>query len=132
MKTIKDVQKEFEFLGLSEDYILEPSDSRCSKRCAIVKKIGTGIDPKTDYYTYPEMKAFIQGYLVGKYRSYPTAKNEAKNLQLYHHKTDGGAEYLTDKFILCPNGHKEGIFEGANYVVRIDGDITKDAELTVK
>lgn len=53
-------------------------------------------------------------------------------MQLYYHKTDGGAEYLTDKFIPCPDGHKEGIFEGAKYIVRIDGDITKDAELTVR
>ena len=36
---------------------------------------------------------------------------------LYHHKTDGGAEYLTDKFVECPNGHKEGVFEGASYIV---------------
>lgn len=55
-----------------------------------------------------------------------------ENLKLYYHKTDGGAEYLTDKFIVCPTGHKEGIFEGAKYIVRIDGDITKDAELTVR
>lgn len=54
------------------------------------------------------------------------------NIKLYYHKTDGGAEYLTDKYIKCPNGEKEGIFEGANYIVRIDGDITKDAELSVK
>ena len=53
-------------------------------------------------------------------------------MKLYYHKTDGGAEYLTDKFILCPNGHKEGIFEGAKYVVRIDGDISKDAELNIR
>ena len=70
--TFNDIQKEFKILGLSEDYILEPSDSRCGKRCAIVKKIGTGIDPKTDYYTYAEMRSFIQGYLIGKYRAYPT------------------------------------------------------------
>jgi hypothetical protein len=48
---------------------------------------------------------------------------------LYHHKTSGGAEYLTDKFILCPDGSKEGIFDGARVIIRIDGDITKDAEL---
>ena len=53
-------------------------------------------------------------------------------MKLYYHKTDGGAEYLTDMFILCPNGHKEGAFEGAKYIVRIDGDITKDAELIVR
>ena len=43
-------------------------------------------------------------------------------IKLYYHKTDGGAEYLTDKFIVCPNGEKEGIFKGANYVVRLDGE----------
>ncbi|MFA5321944.1 MAG: hypothetical protein WC373_04665 [Smithella sp.] len=56
-------------------------------------------------------------------------------MKLYYHKTDGGAEYLTDKFIKWKcNGKsgKEGVFEGANYIVRIDGDITKDAELSIK
>jgi len=52
-------------------------------------------------------------------------------MRLYYHKTDGGAEYLTDKFIECPNGHREGVFEGARFIVRIDGDIAKDAELQV-
>jgi len=52
-------------------------------------------------------------------------------MRLYYHKTDGGAEYLTDNFIVCPNGHKEGIFVGSKHIVRIDGDIEKDAELTV-
>ena len=55
-----------------------------------------------------------------------------RNVKLYYHKTDGGAEYLTDKYVLCSNGHKEGIFGGAKYVVRIDGNIEKDAELTVR
>lgn len=53
-------------------------------------------------------------------------------MKLYYHKTDGGAEYLMDTFIKCKDGHKEGIFEGAKYIVRIDGDITKDAELTIR
>jgi hypothetical protein len=52
-------------------------------------------------------------------------------MKLYYHKTDGRAEYLTDKFVKCLSGHKEGTFRNAKYVVRIDGDITKDAELTV-
>jgi len=52
--------------------------------------------------------------------------------QLYYHKTSSGAQYLTDVFIECADGHKEGIFQGAKYIVRIDGDITKDAELTVR
>ena len=51
--------------------------------------------------------------------------------KLYHHKTDGGAEYLTDKFIRCPDGSKEGVFKNATIIVRIDGDITKDAEITL-
>jgi len=54
-------------------------------------------------------------------------------MRLYHHKTDGGAEYLMDTYLEWEhNGEsgREGIFEGARYIVRIDGDITKDAELT--
>ena len=54
-----------------------------------------------------------------------------KTMKLYYHKTDGGAEYLMDSYIECDNGHREGIFEGAKYVVRLDGDITKDAELSI-
>lgn len=54
-------------------------------------------------------------------------------MQLYYHKTDGGAEYLMDTFIQCPNSHKEGtINKATKYIVRIDGDITKDAELDVR
>lgn len=53
-------------------------------------------------------------------------------MKLYYHETNGGAKYLTDKFTVSPDGSEEGIFEGANYIVRIDGDITKDAELTAK
>jgi hypothetical protein len=57
-------------------------------------------------------------------------------MKLYHHKTDGGAEYLTDIFIKWAyNGKKgkEGIInEKTKYIVRIDGDITKDAELTIR
>jgi len=50
-------------------------------------------------------------------------------MRLYYHKTDGGAEYLTDKYIISPDGSKEGVFKGARYIVRIDGDIRRDAEL---
>lgn len=42
-------------------------------------------------------------------------------MKLYYHKTDGGAEYLMDKYITCPNGEKEGIMEGAKRCIRIDG-----------
>lgn len=54
-------------------------------------------------------------------------------MKLYYHKTDGGAEYLMDTFIKCKDGHKEGkITDKTKYVVRIDGDITKDAEITIR
>jgi hypothetical protein len=54
-------------------------------------------------------------------------------MRLYYHKTDGGAEYLTDTFIECENGHQEGVVNNeTKYIVRIDGDIEKDAELSVK
>lgn len=54
-------------------------------------------------------------------------------MKMYYHKTAGGAEYLFDTFIKCNNGHKEGVInDQTKYVVRIDGDITKDAELTIK
>lgn len=41
-------------------------------------------------------------------------------MKLYYHKTDGGAEYYSTTYIECPNGHKEGTFEGV--VMRINGD----------
>lgn len=56
-------------------------------------------------------------------------------MKLYHHKTDGGAEYLTDTYIACTDRFtgkkcKEGTMNSkTKYLVRIDGDITKDAEL---
>ena len=53
-----------------------------------------------------------------------------KAIKLYHHKTDGGAEYLYDTFILYPSGHKEGaVTSKTRFIIRIDGDITKDAEI---
>ena len=57
-------------------------------------------------------------------------------MKLYYHKTDGGAEYLFDTFMeFKHNGkkHKEGVInDNTKYIIRIDGDITKDAELTVR
>jgi len=50
-------------------------------------------------------------------------------MKLYYHKTDGGAEYLMDSYIEYDNGHREGVLKDSKYIVRIDGDITKDAEL---
>ena len=68
-------------------------------------------------------------YTVRKRGSYSLSL--ANTMNLYHHKTDGGAEYLMDTFVLCPDGSKEGtITEKTRYIVRVDGDITKDAELT--
>ena len=59
-------------------------------------------------------------------------EDATQTIKLYHHKTDGGAEYLTDKYVKCLNGHKEGTFKDTKYIVKIDGDITKDVELTIK
>ena len=54
-------------------------------------------------------------------------------MKMYYHKTDGRAEYLFNTFTTCPSGHKEGTINNkTKYIVRIDGDITKDAELTIK
>lgn len=44
-----------------------------------------------------------------------------KSTKLYYHKTSRGAEYLTDKYITAPNGEKEGTFEKATIIIRIDG-----------
>ena len=56
-------------------------------------------------------------------------------MKLYYHKTDGGAEYLMDTFIEWEHNGKKGkegvINDKTKYIVRIDGDIEKDAELTV-
>ena len=41
-------------------------------------------------------------------------------MELYYHKTDGGAEYYSTTYVECPNGHKEGTFNGV--VMRTDGD----------
>lgn len=54
-------------------------------------------------------------------------------MKLYYHKTDGGAKYLMSTCIKCFNGHNEGTMnDKTKYIIRIDGDITKDAELIVK
>jgi len=54
-------------------------------------------------------------------------------IKLYYHKTSGGAEYLFDTYIKCGRNHKEGVInDKTKYIVRIDGDITKDAELTIR
>jgi hypothetical protein len=56
-------------------------------------------------------------------------------IKLYYHKTDGGAEYLMDTFIPWKYNGKSGkegaINENTKYVVRIDGNIEKDAELNI-
>lgn len=56
-----------------------------------------------------------------------------ETIKLYYHKTDGGAEYLLDTYIKIGKGRKEGyINDKTKYIVRIDGNITKDAELTIR
>ena len=48
-------------------------------------------------------------------------------MKLYYHKTDGGAEYLCSNNV---SGTNEGSFD-SKYIVRIDGDIKEDAELSI-
>jgi hypothetical protein len=52
-----------------------------------------------------------------------------KTMRLYYHETDGGAKYLCSA---CVPGTDEGSLQLSQYIVRIDGDIRKDAELTVR
>lgn len=40
-------------------------------------------------------------------------------MDVYYHKTSGGAEYLSTTYVECPNGHREGTLAGA--FARIDG-----------
>lgn len=47
-------------------------------------------------------------------------------MKLYYHKTDGGAEYLCSNNV---KGTDEGCLKTSEYIIRIDGDITRDAEL---
>ena len=49
-------------------------------------------------------------------------------MKLYYHKTDGGAEYLCSSNV---KGTEEGSFD-SKYIVRIDGNIEKDAELSIR
>jgi hypothetical protein len=49
-------------------------------------------------------------------------------MKLFYHKTDGGAEYLCSE---CVPGTDEGSLL-SQYIVRIDGNIRKDAELLVR
>ena len=41
-------------------------------------------------------------------------------MELYYHRTSGGAEYYSTTYTECPNGEKEGTAEGT--VLRTDGD----------
>jgi hypothetical protein len=51
-------------------------------------------------------------------------------MKLYYHKTDGGAEYLINTWVRNPDGSKEGrVTAKTKYLVRIDCNIHKDAEL---
>jgi hypothetical protein len=59
-----------------------------------------------------------------------------KNIKLYHHQTDGGAKYLMDTYLKWEHNGKSGregvLNDKTKYVVRIDGDITKDVKLQVR
>ena len=51
-----------------------------------------------------------------------------KEIKLFYHKTDGGAEYLCSNNV---EGTTEGSFD-SEYIIRIDGNIKEDATLLVK
>ena len=51
------------------------------------------------------------------------------NIKLYYHKTDGGAEYLCSGNV---KGTDEGSFFNSKYIIRIDGNIKKDAEIMIR
>ena len=42
-------------------------------------------------------------------------------MELYGHRTGGGAQYYSTTYVDCPNGKKEGTFEGI--VLRTDGGV---------
>jgi hypothetical protein len=50
-------------------------------------------------------------------------------MRLFYHKTDSGAEYLCSSPV---NDTDEGNVSESKYIVRIDGDITQDAELLIR
>ena len=50
-------------------------------------------------------------------------------MKLYYQKTEGGAEYLCSGKV---EGTKDEVGFDSKYIVRIDGDITKEAELLVR
>lgn len=41
-------------------------------------------------------------------------------MEVYYHKTDGGAEYLSTNYVECPNGHREGT---TPFFARIDSGV---------
>ena len=43
-------------------------------------------------------------------------------MQLYYHRTDGGAEYYGTQYIETPDGHREG---RPPFLLRTDGDELK-------
>ena len=40
-------------------------------------------------------------------------------MKLYYHRTDGGAEYYGLNYIVCANGHREGV---SPFLIRTDGN----------
>jgi len=57
-------------------------------------------------------------------------------MRLYYHKTDGGAEYLIDTFVKWKHkgltGREGVINDKTKYIIRIDGNIKKDAEMFIR
>jgi len=102
---------------------------RCKADLANIPQLFERIEPGNEVPAGECPSCGCLCYVVKKTPKQP----KSGSIKLYYHKTDGGAEYLTNTYIKCQNGHKEGTFTNkTKYVVRLDGDITKDAELTIK
>ena len=58
-----------------------------------------------------------------------------KAIKLYYHKTSGGAKYLMDTYLKWEHNGKKGkewrITDKTKYVIRLDGNLETDCELTI-
>lgn len=87
----------------------------------------TRTKPRSLKLTEKAKKLYVED---GRWKEIPS------EIKLYYHKTDGGAEYLMDTYINWSFKGKKGkegrITDKTKYIVRIDGDITKDTRLIIK
>ena len=63
----------------------------------------------------------IQGVTDTRRNLFNCIIKNGKKTKLYYHRTDGGAEYLFDKYVICLDGTREGTVKGSTIIIRIDG-----------